>query len=94
MESEQDYQWRAPDRPEILPTGDVVIREPREGWSQRFYEMVLRRCHLILISDAAADPEYNFGDLGNAIRKVRIDLGVPIEFTSMPIFSRRVHRHS
>ena len=51
------------------------------------YEMVLRRCHLIIISDAAADPEYNFGDLGNAIRKVRIDLGVPIEFTSMPIFS-------
>jgi hypothetical protein len=51
------------------------------------YEMVLRRCHLIVISDAAADPDYNFGDLGNAIRKVRIDLGVPIEFTAMPIFS-------
>jgi hypothetical protein len=51
------------------------------------YEMVLRRCHLIILSDAAADPNYNFGDLGNAIRKVRIDLGVPIEFTSMPIFS-------
>jgi hypothetical protein len=52
------------------------------------YEMVLRRCHLIVISDAAADPDYNFGDLGNVIRKVRIDLGVPIEFTSMPIFSQ------
>lgn len=52
------------------------------------FEMVLRRCHLIVISDAAADPDYNFGDLGNAIRKVRIDLGVPIEFTSMPIFSQ------
>ncbi|HXQ38247.1 MAG TPA: hypothetical protein VN843_29850, partial [Anaerolineales bacterium] len=52
------------------------------------YEMVLRRCHLIVISDAAADPEYNFGDLGNAIRKVRIDLGVPIEFTAMPIFGQ------
>ena len=52
------------------------------------YEMVLRRCHLIVISDAAADPDYNFGDLGNAIRKVRIDLGVPIEFTSMPIFKK------
>ncbi|HEX5602812.1 MAG TPA: hypothetical protein VFX63_09690, partial [Pyrinomonadaceae bacterium] len=51
------------------------------------YEMVLRRCHVIVISDAAADPEYNFSDLGNAIRKVRIDLGVPIEFTAMPIFS-------
>jgi hypothetical protein len=50
------------------------------------YEMVLRRCHLIIISDAAADPDYNFSDLGNAVRKVRIDLGVPIEFTAMPIF--------
>lgn len=50
------------------------------------YEMVLRRCHVIIVSDAAADNDYRFGDLGNAIRKVRIDLGVPIEFTAMPIF--------
>jgi hypothetical protein len=57
------------------------------------YEMVLRRCHLIIISDAAADPDYNFGDLGNVIRKVRIDLGVPIEFTSMPIFSKDSKDH-
>ena len=51
-----------------------------------FYEMVLRRCHTIVVSDAAADGDYRFGDLGNAIRKVRIDLGIPIEFTAMPIF--------
>ena len=57
------------------------------------YEMVLRRCHLIIISDAAADPDYNFGDLGNAIRKVRIDLGVPIEFTAMPIFGTEDDRN-
>jgi len=50
------------------------------------YEMVLRRCHVIVVSDAAADSEYHFGDLGNAIRKIRIDLGVPIEFTALPIF--------
>jgi hypothetical protein len=50
------------------------------------YEMVLRRCHVIIVSDAAADSEYRFSDLGNAIRKIRIDLGVPIEFTSLPIF--------
>jgi hypothetical protein len=41
-------------------------------------EMVLRRCHLILVSDAGCDPTCAFEDLGNAIRKVRIDLGVPI----------------
>ena len=41
-------------------------------------EMVLRRCHLILVSDAGCDPKCTFDDLGNAIRKVRVDLGVPI----------------
>jgi Patatin-like phospholipase len=43
------------------------------------YEMVLRRCKLILVVDAAQDSEYVFADLGNAIRKIRIDLGIPID---------------
>jgi hypothetical protein len=43
------------------------------------YEMVLRRCHCILVSDAGADPDFAFQDLGNAIRKIRIDLGIDIE---------------
>jgi hypothetical protein len=43
------------------------------------YEMVLRRCKLILVVDAAQDFEYVFEDLGNAIRKIRIDLGIPID---------------
>jgi len=44
------------------------------------YEMVLRRCRFILSSDAGQDPEHGFEDLGNLIRKVRIDFGIPIEF--------------
>ncbi len=44
------------------------------------YEMVLRRCHTIIVIDAGADPEYQFEDLANAIRKVRVDLGVTIHF--------------
>jgi hypothetical protein len=44
------------------------------------YEMVLRRCRLIVVSDAGADPAYTYEDLANAIRKIRIDLGIPIEF--------------
>ncbi len=43
------------------------------------YEMVLRRCHCIVVSDAGADPDLKFQDLGNAIRKIRIDLGVDID---------------
>ncbi|HYL05646.1 MAG TPA: hypothetical protein VE075_06380, partial [Thermoanaerobaculia bacterium] len=45
------------------------------------YEMVRRRCRFILACDAGADPEYGFKDLGNAIRKIRIDFGIPIVFT-------------
>jgi Patatin-like phospholipase len=52
------------------------------------YEMVLRRCHYIVISDAGADPAYFFADLGNAVQKIRIDFGIPIEFDVMTIYPR------
>ncbi|HEV7902201.1 MAG TPA: patatin-like phospholipase family protein [Pyrinomonadaceae bacterium] len=52
------------------------------------YEMVLRRCHFIVVSDGAQDGDFRFGDLGNAVRKIRIDFGVPIEFTDMPIYPK------
>ena len=43
------------------------------------YEMVLRRCRHIIVIDAGCDPEMSFQDLGNAIRKIRIDQGIDIE---------------
>lgn len=46
------------------------------------FEMVLRRCHNIIVVDAGADPNYQFEDLGNALRKIEIDLGIPINFAS------------
>ncbi|HEY5767129.1 MAG TPA: patatin-like phospholipase family protein [Candidatus Udaeobacter sp.] len=52
------------------------------------YEMVLRRCHFIVISDAGQDPECSFADLGESVRKIRIDFGIPIEFESMTIHPR------
>jgi hypothetical protein len=42
--------------------------------------MVLRRCRFIVVSDAGCDPAYSCGDLANAIRKIRIDFGIDIEF--------------
>lgn len=42
------------------------------------YELIRRRCAVIIASDAAADPDFNFGDLANTMRKVRIDMGVEI----------------
>ncbi|MGZ5436840.1 MAG: patatin-like phospholipase family protein [Pyrinomonadaceae bacterium] len=52
------------------------------------YEMVLRRCRLIVMSDAAGDPDFHYNDLGNAVQKVRTDLGIPIDFGPMKIFPR------
>jgi hypothetical protein len=53
------------------------------------YEMVLRRAHLVVLSDAGCDPKYTLEDLGNAIRKIRIDLGVKIEIKKFGILARR-----
>jgi hypothetical protein len=44
------------------------------------YELVRRGCRWILVSDAGCDEQYAFEDLGNAVRKIRIDLGIEIEF--------------
>jgi len=49
------------------------------------YEMVMRRCRLIVVSDAGADPNFQFFDLGMAVRKIRIDLGVEIEMGPLPL---------
>lgn len=52
------------------------------------YEVVLRRCRHILVSDASCDGKGTFEDLGNAIRKIRIDFGISIDFT------RQIEIHS
>ena len=53
------------------------------------YEMVRRRCRLIVISDGGQDPDYQFEDLGNALRKIWIDLGVRIEFVGLDYLKKR-----
>jgi hypothetical protein len=52
------------------------------------YEMVLRRCHFIVASDGGEDPDCAYADLGEAVRKIRIDFGIPIEFGTMTIYPR------
>ena len=52
------------------------------------YQMVLRRCHYVVVSDGGEDPECSFADLGEAVRKIRIDFGIPIEFGPMSIYPR------
>jgi hypothetical protein len=49
------------------------------------YEMVLRRCRLIVIGDATSDADYAFESLGQSLRKIRIDFGIPVEFKKFSI---------
>ncbi|MEJ2179211.1 MAG: hypothetical protein P8Y28_01960 [Gammaproteobacteria bacterium] len=40
------------------------------------YELIRRKTKLIIVCDGAADPEYKFTDLSNALEKIRSDFGV------------------
>ncbi len=54
------------------------------------YEMLRRRCQRIVVIDAGQDGECEFFDLGNAIRKARIDLNVEVAVPDIHIVSRKV----
>jgi hypothetical protein len=43
------------------------------------YELVRRRCRFIVAIDAGCDTRFEFEDLGNAIRKCKVDMGVCID---------------
>jgi len=42
------------------------------------YEMVRRRCRRIVLVDASCDGAYEWRDLLDTVRKIRVDLGIPI----------------
>jgi len=44
------------------------------------YEMIMRKCKRIVILDSGCDPGFIYEDLGNALRKIRIDMGIAIDF--------------
>jgi hypothetical protein len=44
----------------------------------------------IVVVDGSQDDTYTFEDLGNAVRKARVDLGIPVEFDSgLPMYAAR-----
>ena len=47
MTRNNDHVWRSADEPEIPPCGDVVIREPREGWSLPAYQAAVQRYFVV-----------------------------------------------
>lgn len=52
------------------------------------YEMIRRRCQLIVVSDAGCDPKCDLEDLGNALRRISVDLNVEVNFRSLKIDAR------
>lgn len=55
------------------------------------YELIRRRLPFIVVIDADADPDYGFSDLGNLIRKARLDFGAEIRFLSQHELNSRVN---
>ena len=68
---------------------DIYLSDGGHFENLGLYEMVRRRCRYIVVSDAGADPECAFDDLGGAVRKVKIDFDVDISFDDEDPQARR-----
>jgi hypothetical protein len=94
VEGEATYKKEGPDTAIVplfdetfgLTTDDrpwVYLSDGGHFENLGLYEMVRRRCRLIVVVDAGCDPDFHFEDLGNATRKIFIDLGVRIQFPEL-----------
>ena len=54
--------------------------------------MIRRRCRVIVVTDAAIDPECAFEDLGNVAQKIYIDQGVSMDFEALDLTPDRRHQ--
>jgi hypothetical protein len=57
------------------------------------YELIRRRCRLIIVSDAGADPKFEFEDLGALVRKCRTDFGIDIEIDPRQLRPAATSKH-
>jgi hypothetical protein len=67
---------------------DVYLSDGGHFENLALYEMIRRRCKYMFVSDAGADPRCAFEDLGNAVRKVKIDFDVDIDFPALRLAAR------
>ncbi|HEY2619295.1 MAG TPA: hypothetical protein VGI78_18280 [Acetobacteraceae bacterium] len=61
---------------------DVYLSDGGHFDNLGVYEMLRRRCRIIVSIDAGCDPEYHYTDLGRALRMASIDLHVTIDFVA------------
>ena len=55
------------------------------------YTLIQRGCNVIVIGECGMDPTPTFDDLGNMIRKVRIDFGTEVTLDIESLRTRQVH---
>jgi hypothetical protein len=102
-EGDDSYQTEGPDfaiKPLIqeafgLTTDDkkyVYLSDGGHFEDLGLYEMVRRRCRFIVVVDAGEDALFEFDDLGNAVRKIYIDLGIRIDFKGLQDLTNRPPR--
>src|SRR5215831_592629 len=60
-------------------TATGFTKKPKNALDECQQNLVRRRCRYVIVSDASQESEHAFEDLGNLIRKIRIDLGIYIE---------------
>jgi len=53
------------------------------------YSLVERGCRFIIVSDCGADPKQEFHDLGEAVRRCRIDFGAEIKLDIRPLLKTK-----
>lgn len=58
------------------------------------YELVRRRCRVVVAVDAGCDPDYQFEDLANAIRKCWTDFGTRIDIDLAPLRPQGDGKHN
>jgi hypothetical protein len=57
------------------------------------YSLIQRGCRFILIGDCGADPRPSFHDVGDLVRKVRIDFGTEIDIDLSALLKQEPERH-
>ncbi len=71
---------------QLVPSGHSVhLSDGGHFENLALYELVRRHCRYIILSDVGADPNYEFSDLGNAVRRIREDFGVEVELSLGPL---------
>jgi hypothetical protein len=70
--------WRDAFGLSSLDADAVFVSDGGHFENTAVYELIRRHCRWIIVCDAGGDPDVNFNDLGNAIRRARLDFSAEI----------------